>query len=273
MIELDKESFSSRYKHFLWFLAPFQAGYINVGAYHIAGGFFVSHVTGTSSMTGVGIARLDPVIFATFVTVLLSFILGAGLSGFFIKYKKEITGHSDYSTVMFVKFLFFGLVLILSELDLFYTSESVIEASHILMLFLLSFCCGVQNSSASLATGGFLKPTHMTGLSTDVGVHLYRFFYRKTQSDRLEFKKTLLRIKILMAFIIGGAFSEIIFSTQGHYGFIFPFLSAFFFLMISLPKSRDIARAKSFYFLKASLTAVFVITLVIGIASYSNYIA
>ena len=43
MIELDKESFSSKYKQFIWMLAPFQAGFINVGAYSLAGGFFVSH--------------------------------------------------------------------------------------------------------------------------------------------------------------------------------------------------------------------------------------
>ncbi len=271
MIELDKESFSSKYKQFIWMLAPFQAGFINVGAYSLAGGFFVSHVTGTSSMTAVGIARLDPFIFATFFTVLLSFILGAGLSGYFIKYKKEETGKADYATVMFIKFIFFGIILILSEFDVFFPSREVIEISHILMLFLLSFCCGVQNSSSSLATGGFLKPTHMTGLSTDVGIHLFRFFSRKTQKQSLEYKHTILRIKILASFIIGGVFSEVIFSTQGHYGWIFPFLSSMFFFLISKSKSNTVQLTRKFQVLKASLTAVFVTTIAVGVVSYSQY--
>lgn len=249
------------------FAAPFQAGYVNVGAFHIADGFFVSHVTGTGSMIGMGIGKLDLTVFITFLTVLVSFILGAALSGYYLKYYTETNRRPRYSLVMFIKFIFFGFVLVLSEFDLFYTSKEVLYISHLLMLFLLSFCCGIQNSSSSFATKGFLKPTHMTGLSTDLGLNLYQLFVRTNDDEFSNLKK---RFYILISFIIGGTFSELIFSIQGHYGFLFPFLSAFIFWFYS---QEHLTRFRlSPHFLKVTFSVLFISTLAIGILNFTqNY--
>lgn len=225
MIPLNPKTHSPLLISLLMLIAPFQAGYVNVGAFHIADGFFVSHVTGTSSMIGMGLGKLNFVTIITFITVLLSFIAGAAFSGYYLKYYTETNKTPRYSLVMFVKFIFFGIVLILSEFDLFYTSKDVLYMSHILMLFLLSFCCGVQNSSSSFATGGFLKPTHMTGLSTDLGLNLYLFFAKGEvkQKNQEELKKLKKRILILFSFILGGTFSELIFSIHVTMVSYFPF--------------------------------------------------
>ncbi len=268
MIPFNHDSYSKKFLLFLLYLAPFQAGYINVGAFHIADGFFVSHVTGTSSMIGMGIGKLDLTIFVTFLTVLLSFILGASFAGYYLKYYKEVGREPRYSFVMFVKFLFFGIILLLSESDLFLTSKEVLYASHLLMLFLLSFCCGVQNSSSSISTGGFLKPTHMTGLSTDVGANLYMFFIK---SDREEYEKLKTRIVILFSFILGGTLAELIFSIQGHYGFLFPFLTSFIFWFYSNQAVKKL-RLK-FGFIQVTLSLVLISTFALGVVNFTaNYI-
>ncbi len=266
MIKLDRTAYSESYIHFLYLLAPFQAGYINAAAFNISAGYFVSHVTGTSTMIGMGVAELDPKIFITFTIILLSFILGAGFSGFHIKHKEEKGENTNFSLVMFVKFIFFGIVLTLSELDLITNSETYIKLSHTFMLFLLSFCCGIQNSSSSLATGGFLKPTHMTGLSTDVGTNLYLFFVRDKKRQAKEFKDLKMRINILLSFITGGVFAQVIFLANGHYAFLFPFMSSLFFLLLSLTSKTDEHRSVLNLY-QVCLGLVFLLTVGLGIFS------
>ena len=267
MIPLNPKTHSPLLISLLMLIAPFQAGYVNVGAFHIADGFFVSHVTGTSSMIGMGLGKLNFVTIITFITVLLSFIAGAAFSGYYLKYYTETNKTPKYSLVMFVKFIFFGIVLVLSEFDLFYTSKDVLHISHLLMLFLLSFCCGVQNSSSSFATGGFLKPTHMTGLSTDLGLNLYLFF-AKGDVDKEELKKLKKRILILISFILGGTFSELIFSIQGHYGFLFPFISAFIFWFYSQEKFKSLVPSQSI--LKVTFSLLLFSTVAIGIINFTQ---
>ena len=81
---------------------------------------------------------------------------------------------------------FFGLVLLLSTLVDNQIYGLTKDHINLLIIFFLSFCCGVQNSTCALATNGFLKPTHMTGLSTDVGIMLTKVFAWKHHKEKFE---------------------------------------------------------------------------------------
>lgn len=276
MLRLENNKrFSEKFVWAVWLLMAFQAGYINVGGF-VTSGSFVSHVTGTSSNIGIGLANFDMMFLLTFVTVLVSFIAGAAFAGNYIGRYKEIGKEPKYVLVTGIKCIFFFMILLLSELDsqnALHLSQSTINT---LIIFFLSFCCGVQNSTCALSTNGFLKPTHMTGLSTDIGINLARslplLLSRKArrESSDLEkeaIKKNNLRLGILFSFIFGGVIASIIFSKNAHYGFIFPFLSAVCFLVMGLIYENEniLANNTLLRATKLSLFTIFFATIALGI--------
>ncbi len=270
MLKLDGRNFSQRFTYSLWFLMSFQAGYINVGGFLIFGNF-VSHVTGTSSQIGMVVANLDTVQLLTFVSILVAFISGAAFSGHMIGRKIEENKEPHYTLVTAIKSFLFGIVLILSE---FHLDDPTIEIK-LAIIFLLSFCCGVQNSTCSIATNGFLKPTHMTGLSTDIGIHLTKIFAWKN-SDKNKFNtellKNKLRLSILGFFIFGGAIALMIFSANGHYGFLFPFVSSLCLLIVSiLADLKNKRKMVPYYSLaKSSIWGTFLLTVFLGFYQLIN---
>lgn len=269
----DNKRFSKEFVLFAWLLMAFQAGYVNVGGFYTSGNF-VSHVTGTSSNIGMGLARLDISFILTFLTVLISFIVGAVFAGNFIGRYESEGKEPRYVLVTSVKCLFFFIILFLSELDSQNSLHLTQHTINTLIIFLLSFCCGAQNSTCSLSTNGFLKPTHMTGLSTDIGLNLamYSPFRKITDpAEKKEFKKNNLRIGILFSFIFGGLIASMIFQDNGHYGFLFPFLSAFTFLIIGMLYQKENILANNYMLrtAKISLYTIFFATIFVGINGFN----
>jgi uncharacterized membrane protein YoaK (UPF0700 family) len=250
----------------------FQAGYVNVGGFYTSGNF-VSHVTGTSSQIGRGLAAFDYTMLLTFLTILIAFIAGAAFAGFHIGRALELKKDPNYILVLAVKSFFFGLIFILSGEAISPLSGYPQETLNILIIFLLSFCCGVQNSTCAISTNGFLKPTHMTGLSTDIGIFFSKLLAWK-KNDHTKFKeerkKNRLRVGILASFIFGGAIAAMIFNFNGHYGFLFPFISSMCFLILGI--LQDIKKISSDGILirsaKNSILATFLITLFFGVEAY-----
>lgn len=277
MLKLNEKYFSKRFTYSIWFLMAFQAGYVNVGGFFISGNF-VSHVTGTSSRIGMGIANFDLLVLATFLTVLFAFIGGAAFAGHHIGRREEEGLEPRYLMVSIVKSIFFGLVLLLSEFDLVFTTAEINAmglSDHLIkifMIFFLSFCCGIQNSTCALATNGFLKPTHMTGLSTDIGIFLTKTLAWKKDKSKYDdsVHKNNLRMSILASFIFGGVVATMIFSYNGHYGFLFPFISSLCFVTVGFVQDVKKVSAESFSIrtAKGSLLVTFITTLIFGLNAF-----
>ncbi len=268
MLKIDKnEYFSQRFVYLVWMIMSFQAGYVNVGGFYTSG-TFVSHVTGTSSNIGIGISRFDLTFLLNFIVILIAFIGGAAYASYHISTREDNGKQPNYLRVLMVKSFFFFLVLLLSEMDLLLPELISPTTINTWIIFFLSFCCGVQNSTCAQATGGFLKPTHMTGLSTDIGINLARYFRKRSNSQLIknEIHKNNLRIFILISFISGGVIASFIFTKNGHYGFIFPFLSSLCFLGLGLARDKKLFKDSQFIQLaiKGSIVLTFIITLAFG---------
>lgn len=268
MLKIDKnEFFSQKFVYLIWMIMSFQAGYVNVGGFYTSGAF-VSHVTGTSSNIGIGISRYDITFLLNFLVILIAFITGAAFASYYISKKQDEGKDPNYLRVLFIKSLFFFMVLLLSEMDLILPDLMSAATVNTWIIFFLSFCCGIQNSTCAQATGGFLKPTHMTGLSTDIGINLARYFKPGVDKAKREeeLHKNNLRISILGSFISGGVIASFIFTKNGHYGFIFPFLSSVCFLGLGIARDKQYFKDYKLvqFALKGSIIATFVITLAIG---------
>ncbi len=267
MLRLDKNKFSNEFILSIWFLMAFQAGYVNVGGF-LTSGNFVSHVTGTSSQIGMKVAAFDPWLVLTFVICLFSFIVGAAFSGHHIARQIEEGKEPRYKFVLLIKCIFFALVVIVSSIQWSNDTDPINHPINLLTIFFLSFCCGVQNSTCALATDGFLKPTHMTGLSTDLGIFLTKVKgYRNDPRYKEDVRKNRIRMALLFSFICGGIVSSVIFNRFEHLGFLFPFFSSLSFLIIGWTASIQKASRQRFVMRtgKGSLFATLALTILTAI--------
>lgn len=187
-----------------WVLASI-AGMANVvgllGIQHEA----VSHMTGTVSRLGVALSESDGNMVLHLLLVMVSFVIGAGISSVLIRDRVLKPGRR------------YGLVLILESILLF-AAIPLLNAHLILGACVASCACGLQNAMASLYSGTIIRTTHMTGILTDIGIVLGSFFYNKEK----DWLRLMLFGVILSGFICGCMFSAKVFPYMQYETLLFP---------------------------------------------------
>ena len=211
---------------FHWFLLSLNGGFINAGGF-LATGRFVSHVTGFATLFGVDLAssRLEAAI--GILSVPLFFLLGAFIAGLLIDrpiYKKE-RPHFDW--VMGLSALSLLLAATGGEFSKFgsFGQPLGLEKSY-LLLILLCLASGLQNAAMTSSSGKSIRTTHLTGLTTDLGLGLARLisFNLKNQSLNSEVRANYLRIGSIISFVLGSALGAGVFLNLGFKGFLIPAL-------------------------------------------------
>lgn len=213
----------------LWFTLAFQSGTLNVGGF-LTCQRFVTHVTGFATHFGVDLASglfLDAL---SMLMVPVFFLFGCMCSALIIDRRKYLQKKPHYTFA----FLFTGIILTL--ITILGQTHLLGEFGHIsnslivfLLLATLAFLSGMQNSLISLASGLLVRTTHLTGVTTDLGVGVMRMFYpNTTPSQRMnELKMNLLRFGIIFSFIFGSLIGGITFYRWKFLGFIVPSLTSF----------------------------------------------
>lgn len=148
----------------------------------------VSHLTGTSTLLGQALVSGDAGEGLHLLLILLSFVLGAALSGVIVQNSALKLGRR-YGVALLIE----ACLLLLAMLALNQGSST----GH----FLASAACGLQNAMASTYSGAVIRTTHVSGLFTDLGVMLGARL-RGTALDRRRLK---LQSLLIGGFIVGGA--------------------------------------------------------------------
>lgn len=88
----------------------------------------------------------------------------------------------------------------------------------------LAFVSGLQNATVSSAFNSVIRTTHLTGLTTDLGIGLTRIFRKahKINSRENEIRASLMRISIVGSFTLGSALSAYIYLNTEYWGFLIP---------------------------------------------------
>jgi len=211
-----------------WFLLAFNGGVINAGGF-LATGRFVSHVTGFATLFGVDIANHKFDIAFGALTVPLFFLSGAFIAGFMIDrpiYQKKVP-HFDW--VMGLSAFCLFLAAIAGENNLFevFGDQNHFKKIYIL-LALLCMASGLQNGAITSSSGSTIRTTHLTGLTTDLGLGLARLTTYRTEDRKLkkETRANWLRAGSMFFFAIGSTVGAALFLKIGYLGFIFPALIA-----------------------------------------------
>lgn len=184
----------------------------------------ISHLSGTASQLGTGIINADVLEILHLIFILLSFVIGAAISGFYLRSGAIKLGR-NYSGLLCVEavFLFCSMYFLLD--DSLY--------GH----YLASAACGLQNALVTTYSGAVIRTTHVTGIFTDLGIMLGA----KLRGAPFDKRKALLFILIILGFVTGG--------TIGAY--LFNFLT-FFALAIPAGICLLLALSYSIYSLKSA---------------------
>ena len=155
----------------------------------------ISHVSGTATLLGTGILNSTFGEIFHLLVILLSFLVGAGISGYFLRGGALKLGR-NYSGLLCLEAL-----LLLSAIY-FLTEDSLL--GH----YVASAACGLQNALATTYSGAIIRTTHLTGIFTDLGILLGS----KLSGDVFDKRKALLYFLIITGFISGGTAGAYLFS-------------------------------------------------------------
>lgn len=140
-------------------LLALAAGCINAVGYMCFRHQPITHLTGTSTELGISLASGDMAGVLHWGLTIISFVVGAMLSGFIVQQRTLQLGSR------------YGVVLMLESLLLFAATPLIHDAKD-LGLYLASAACGLQNAMVSTYSGATLRTTHLSGIFTDLGIYL-----------------------------------------------------------------------------------------------------
>jgi len=155
----------------------------------------VSHLSGTATLLGASIVESSFDVFFHLTAILLSFVLGASLSGFLLHGDALKLGR-HYDTVLVIESALIFLALYLLSIGSYY--------GH----FVASAACGAQNALATTYSGAVLRTTHLTGIFTDLGIMVGSAL----RGGAFDKRKAILFFLIVFGFIFGGTFGAYLFS-------------------------------------------------------------
>ena len=169
----------------------------------------VSHLTGSSTLLGVELARGSVLEVIHLATIILAFVVGAGLGGFMIGGESLQLGRR-YSAALFLE----SLLLLMAM--------HFLNAGSNLGHYLASGACGLQNAMTSTYSGAVVRTTHVTGLFTDLGITV-GLWLRGQAADR---RRVVLYLTLIGVFLFGGVLGAAGFDAIRFYALLVPALMA-----------------------------------------------
>lgn len=187
------------------FILALVAGLVNsvglLGFKHQA----ISHLSGTATLLGAGLVNSTMTDALHLFVILLSFLLGAAVSGYFLRSGALKLGRNYSRLLSLEAALLFGSVY-------FLTADS--SLGH----YLASAACGLQNALATTYSGAVIRTTHVTGIFTDLGIMLGA----KIRGEPFDERKALLFLLIIVGFVLGGALGAYLFNGLKFYALFIP---------------------------------------------------
>lgn len=220
----------SRAIHYQWFLLSFSGGCINAGGF-LATGRFVSHVTGFATLSGVEMIRNNWESALGILSVPFFFLLGAITAGLWIErpiYRGQ-TPHYDW--VMGSAAACLTICSLAGFLDSFgdFGASFLLRNTYFLMA-LLCLACGLQNAAISAASRSSVRTTHLTGLTTDLGLGIARLLSDTIARKNVQHQLQLnwLRTGCIVSFIVGSGLGAFSFRALHYGGFLIPAAIAYY---------------------------------------------
>jgi uncharacterized membrane protein YoaK (UPF0700 family) len=206
----------------------FQAGILNIGGF-MACHHFVSHITGFATFFGYEINQSDNSHAFGMLAVPLFFLFGSMLSGQLVDIRLKLHRRPKYYIAFGLIFFLLCLVLSLGILGYFGKFGEPFELSRdYSLLILLCLICGIQNGTITSVSKSVIRTTHLTGVTTDLGLGIVRFLNRNKIKGEIENEvhANLMRMGIIFFFGLGSVVGGYVFKKLEYAGFFVPVLTS-----------------------------------------------
>lgn len=217
------------------FILSFIAGSVNSGGF-LACGRFVSHITGFATLFGVDVASFNWVDAFQVLTIPCYFLLGSILAALLVERRKDRPERHRYSSVMGLVALSLFLVVLGGHLAWFgpFGITNNIQVDY-LLLALLCGGMGLQNAAIASFSGAVVRTTHLTGITTDLGIGCVRILFNglPEAEKRRESRVNWLRILSIFGFILGSCVGAVFFLRANYDGFLLPAVLALMIALVS----------------------------------------
>ncbi|UII26227.1 DUF1275 domain-containing protein [Fulvivirga maritima] len=111
----------------------------------------------------------------------------------------------------------------------FYYHETLVETEFLVGLML--FAMGLQNGLTASISNSAVKTTHLTGLTTDLGMLLSMFTQRRFRKKKQLVEKAKIQVSIMLAYVTGGVAAGLIYNTVAYNVF---YITCGFLLLVLL---------------------------------------
>lgn len=241
MIQVNLTDIYSPKHIFLWCLLSFKSGLINTAGFLITGSF-VSHITGFGTQIGMAIGHHEYEFSAELLVIPFAFIFGAIITSLLLDKNYDANKVPNYPLVQLIITLLLGLISILFSIRAFRMTSPEHNITTILETGLLCLVCGLKNSLSTWSTYGKIRTTHITGLSTDIGLHFFKLLPLKKQLSRYPepAKVNQVRIIMLLSFSLGACLSALLIPIIKYKIFYLAFLFSLGLLFFSTIHRRRI---------------------------------
>lgn len=220
-----KDSILHPRNRFLWSILAFQGGFINVGGLltvHI----FVSHITGFSALFSTNLLEGELLKSLFFLLVPFFFLLGSFFSSMFTATRKSNREEPIYIYILLSMSSLFFIISLLGYFEFFGRFGEPFESTRdFILLSLLSFSCGTQNAIFSHYSNSIIRTTHLTGITTDLGIGLAKSLLAK---DHEETRLNKIRVDLIISFLLGSLAGAFLFPKLQFFGFLIPAIICLF---------------------------------------------
>lgn len=177
-------------------LLSFVAGIVNVAGF-LAVQQLTTNVTGHFAYFVDQVFQLHFWKGLVYFLYILFFFLGAFISSLLVEYVALKNENKTYILPIVIEI---ALLLFVATLG-----KNLIENYGNLIVCILLFAMGLQNSLVTKISDATVRTTHLTGLFTDLGIELSQlFFYKKALQKIKLYASIKLRLTIIIFFFIGG---------------------------------------------------------------------
>ncbi|GLQ99063.1 YoaK family protein [Dyella mobilis] len=188
------------------------AGALNTAAFH-AVGFFSANMTGNVSSLSDHAAAGEWWISAFYLSIVMAFVFGASVSTLLINAGRRRSIRSIYAIGILAEAI---LMVLLGGIELFIPS---LERGPVLILG-LSFLMGIQNAVVTRISDARVRTTHISGMSTDIGIELSMLFDiargRELNAEAAPYRSKLrLHVQTVVSFLAGGIAGVVIYQSVG----------------------------------------------------------
>ncbi|MEJ5056522.1 YoaK family protein [Sphingobacterium sp. MYb382] len=220
-------------------LTAFSAGMVNVISV-IVFFSFTSNVTGYYAILAQEVSKGNWYQVAVVLLWILLFFIGSMISNLIIihgKGKRSVyMTHAIPVMLEFLSILFVGIYLQFFYKDTLQETELLVGA--------LLFAMGLQNGLTATISNFAVKTTHLTGLTTDLGILVSMFTKKVNRQNKSLVDKFHLLLFIFLSYILGGIVSGVFYNNFQNHTF---YLVCFILLIIAFYDFYKLKKVKKLF--------------------------